>query len=237
MSSVLFGYLVSRLGALPWGGDWRSAHDQAEEFLTEEWRNRAQLMRALQEHINSMALPNITRTAELHSWMLHNGGDWCLKLNQFIPSPNTGRRSENVHDHTRPLTSLTLAGGYTQDFYDPWTLREGYGLGDAFTLEELPSAVGPTTYPGMVYTMDTNIFHALNGFEDGTLTLCLYGTITKEGIRVFNTVSGRVEERITYGAAKSMMLKQLHGLEETDCTPAEAAAYSGALRLTAAGGR
>jgi hypothetical protein len=229
--------LCDALAALDWKyGDWASTHGRAEDILGAAWGRKAELMRALQERVRSFEMPQITRTAELHSWMLINGGDWMLKLNQFIPSPATGRHSENVHDHTRVITSLTLAGGYTQDFFDPAELRGRYQLGDRFRLEELPSAAGPSTRAGMVYSMGTNLFHALNGFDDGTLTLCLYGRIVKDGITVFNTVSGRVEQRITYGAARDMMLQQLHGLEEQTCGAELAVALGETLHLTSAAG-
>ncbi len=204
--------LIGQLTRLSWDKP-AATHSHVEDILSCYWARRDELLRALQEHLDTMELPLVTRTAELHSWMLHNEGVWCLKLNQLLPSPCMGKRSENVHDHTRPLTSLTVTGGYQQDYFDADTLRGCYVLGDSFCYDDLPRFGGPCTSPGTVYTIDTDTFHALTDFADGTLTLCVYGNIRKEAIRVFNGVSGRVEQRTTYRSAKRSMISQLRALE------------------------
>lgn len=210
-----FNELIGKIEELSWDEPWGKVHCKAEKIFQEAWKDREYLIQVLEKCVASMELPTITRTAELHSWLLYNGKEFCLKLNQFEDSPHTGRHSENIHDHTRPLTSLTLAGGYWQNYFDSKDLRGRYKVGDEFKLHELPGYQGPKTDPGMVYTIDAEVFHALTDFRNGTLTLSLYGKILKESIMVFNTINERVEERITYRSAKSSMLRQLSELRNT----------------------
>lgn len=202
--------LIRLLNELPWSPDnWPTLHQQTELLLAKQWLDRENLFRQLRHQLRDVNPPIVTRTAELHSWLLYTGTEYCLKLNQFIPSPATGRNSENVHDHSRPLTTLTLGGGYKQNYFNP---EGSFQPGHRFSLEEFMQAPGPSTAPGHVYSITPEVFHALNGFEDQTMTLVVYGPIVKDHITVFNTVTGVVEHRKTYASAQAELLDNLRRL-------------------------
>lgn len=215
--SNLFTQLLVALHSIDWTKS--DAQRRVEELFGYWWQDKARLLKAIQISIQEMDLPYITRVAELHSWLLYNCDEFTVKLNQFLPGPNTGKHSENVHDHTREPTSLTLNGGYTQNYFDPEALNGRYKLGDTFRMADLPSCEGDATGEGTIYTLDTKLFHALTDFVNGTLTLCVYGPIKKDRIRVFNTVSGYVEERTSYGSAKLRMLDQLELIPTKSAPP------------------
>lgn len=195
--------LINELTSLTWSTSWECVHIQIEQLLKDCWFNRHTLFCSLREFIASRAC-TLTVTSELHSWMLYDPGGWILKLNQFKPDVRVGRASEGIHNHMRPLTTLTLGGWYAQDFYYPdhvYADGEKYGA--------LYCSPGPTTHPGYVYTVGPDVFHALNDFAEGTLTLVVYGLVQRDHITRFNIVKGVAELWRRHDTAKRTLFDQL----------------------------
>jgi hypothetical protein len=101
-----------------------------------------------------------------------------------------------------------------------------YCNGNEFVITDLWSAdsadlmvrYGPSTFPGHIYDIDTETFHALTSFEPGTMTLVVYGPLRQQEIVCFNQLSGRVERRCTATNAKNQLIKQLNKLcDKEDC--------------------
>lgn len=196
--------LITDLSELPWGAaPWNGVHEHVEHLLSDCWAQREDLFPSLESLLKKRAC-TLTVTAELQSWMLHDPGDWILKLNHFKPSPIVGRASEGIHNHMRPLTTLTLSGGYSQNYYFP---ERNYGDGEPYGT--LPSSSGPTTKPGHVYTVGPEVFHAVNDFEDATLTLVIYGVIVRPAITRFDVVKGVAEIWGKHNAAKQEVITNL----------------------------
>lgn len=210
--------LFDTLDALIWDNDWRRNHLISEHLLNAMWVDRRELFASLGEYINSLGIPRITKTAELHSWELHRGESYDVKLNQFLPwkCGDEGRMSEGIHHHTRPLTTLTLSGGYEQIYYEPKKPYDQYEAGEPWSERDMHQRFGPTTKAGLVYTIDPDIFHALTDFRDDTLTLAVYGKIVRPVITVFNTVTRKVEKRTTCSHAKQNMMAKLRHLADTN---------------------
>lgn len=205
--------LIQRLDKLPWN-DWQQSHGRVEALFNAIWtHNRNDFILSIADFITKLGYPRITKTAELHSWELHRGDGYDVKLNQFIPYAPSGRSSEGIHHHTRPLTTLTIKGGYSQNYYTTRKQPDEYMEGEHFCMaKDLHAMPGPTTKPGHVYTIDPDIFHGLTGFEDGTLTFVVYGKIVRQKITVFNTTTGLVDKRTTCGFASANMVKALRQL-------------------------
>lgn len=215
---LMFKNLIDVLNALTWGADWRHSHMMVEVTLRTMWKDRRELIASLGEYIDGLGIPRITKTAELHSWELHRGESYDVKLNQFVPwkCGDEGRTSEGIHHHTRPLTTLTLSGGYEQIYYEPKKPHDHYEVGESWSEQDMNQRFGPTTKAGLVYTIDPDIFHALTDFRDDTLTLAVYGKIVRPVITVFNTVTRKVERRTTCTHAKQNMLAKLRHLADTN---------------------
>ena len=119
--------------------------------------------------------------------------------------------SENIHNHTRPLVSLTLSGGYQQDYWVPLERLDSYQDGEPWA-GRIKRCPGPSTYPGLVYTTYTDVFHALTDFEPGTTTLVVYGKLEQSTILCFNQLSGQVERRCTATHAKNTLIETLKNI-------------------------
>lgn len=204
--------LIRALDALDW--DDPAALVETEGLLRACWSDGG-VNERIAEYLGTLEYPNpaVTRTAELHSWKLFRTPVWDLALNQFMPFLGESRlASENIHDHTRPIVSLTIAGGYDQDFVRPLEPQEQYKDGEPWK-GRVERYAGPSTEPGSVYSLDPHIFHALTDFRPGTMTLVVYGKLAKSEILCFNQLSGLVERRRTATQAKNSLIETLKSIE------------------------
>jgi hypothetical protein len=181
----------------------------ASKFLEVVWE-KGEVKERVADYLAALEYPEpaVIRTAELCSWKLYRTPRWELALNQFRPFANGRQASENIHNHSRPFASLTVSGGYEQDYYrllkpacefvdgEPW----------AGGIEKLP---GPTTTPGMVYVTDTDVFHAIARFEPGTLSLVVYGSMEQTCIVCLNQLTGLVERRRKATVTKNALVAEL----------------------------
>jgi len=197
--------LIRRLQNLEWNKP--GAMRRVEDALTDFWNNNP--MEHIARYLERMIYPDpiVNRTNELHSWKLFRTQVWDLALNQFVP--NVGRcESENIHNHTRPLVSLTLSGGYKQSYYD--VSKHDFTSGEVWT-GYVTEREQPWTYPGHVYLIDTDIYHALTAFMPDTLTLAVYGPLHRHEIICFNRTTNTVEFRRTAQCAKERLIQTLRG--------------------------
>lgn len=202
--------LIGSLHQLDWGKD--VSLFKAAILLEKLWET-GKTHKALADYLDTLQYPDpaVTRTAELHSWKLSRNPTWDLTLNQFLPFMEDRKASENIHNHTRPLVSLTIYGGYEQNYYHLKKHLCEYKDGDVWE-GQIEAYPGPSTEPGTVYITDTNVFHALTTFEPGTMTLVVYGPLKQECIVCFNQISGRVERRRTATNAKNTLVEKLRSL-------------------------
>ncbi len=204
----MLGDLGASLDKIAWA-DYGNAHRDAEKLFQGAWDRAPELFTALRTRLDELPAHVVTRAGELISWCLGQGDVYTLKLNQFVPDGMSGRRSLSIHNHTRPLTSLTLAGGYSSDEYTPVRSLSSYNEGDSFSMDELVGHPVPSTRPGLVHTIGPDTIHGLTDFQDGTLTLAVYGAFVRPEITLFNTVTRKVEVRRSYDSAKQGLMRQL----------------------------
>lgn len=202
--------LIERLDRLRW--ETHSDLYMAKILLDQLW-DEGNIQEKLARYLKTLQYPDpaVTRTAELHSWKLYRTPVWDLALNQFVPYLGESRKaSENIHNHTRPLVSLTIAGWYNQNYF---RLKEhDCDYLDGTTWKgRIERYDGPATYPGMCYITDMDVFHALTDFQPNTMTLVVYGRVKQDCILCFNQLSGLIERRWTATNAKNKLIGNLLG--------------------------
>jgi hypothetical protein len=199
--------LIDSLNALRWE-DEESSLSACADLLREFW-SCGKPAEAVASYLGDLSYPEpaVSRTAELHSWKLCRNQTWDLTLNQFREFQGE-RASENIHNHTRVLVSLTISGGYKQDYFRPLKPLCEFKEGELWT-GDIERYDGPITYPGFVYVTGVDVFHALTDFIPGTMTLVVYGPLRQDSIVCFNQLTNRVERRCTATCAKDELVNTL----------------------------